>query len=205
MARSSDGDKVDSDDKRKDKSLHGLIVALAMAGTIAGSVIFFAYAASDVPPYDETTGVADTGAFRLPSSETTVAEKNEPNYIEKIKYINRTVEVKKRVPVYINNTVVKEVPVYIEKPAYIDRPVYVNDTNAGADTGPTRDKPNPDSQRDEHQENKREQKKGSQLEDFLTKTIPDRIRDLFDEDELHEEDDDLELDNKKDKHKEGDD
>lgn len=122
--------------KNGDKSFHGLIVALAMAGTIAGSAILFAYAASDGAAPDTETQAASSQ-----EPEPKVIEKvvEKPVYIEKVKYINRTVEVEKPVyinrtievekPVYVNRTV--EVPVYIEKevekPVYIDRPVYIDE------------------------------------------------------------------------------
>lgn len=100
--------------KSGDKSLHGLMVALAMAGTIAGSAILFAYAASDPTPNTETQ------AASTQEQEPKVVEKvvEKPVYIEKVKYINRTIEVEK--PVYINRTV--EVPVYIDRPVYVSDP-----------------------------------------------------------------------------------
>lgn len=68
----------------RDKSLHGLIVALAMAGTIAGSVILFAYASSDGPLPDETASTVNE-LEQQPDPEPVIVEKvvDEPMYAEK--------------------------------------------------------------------------------------------------------------------------
>jgi hypothetical protein len=86
----------------RDKSLHGLMVALA----IAGSVILFAYTASDSVP-DGTTDTADELAS-LPERQV-VAEKVEEPQAEKIEsadsialterltYVNATTETREKV------------------------------------------------------------------------------------------------------------
>ncbi len=113
----------------RDKSLHGLMVALAMAGAIAGSAILFAYVSSD----GSVPAAADTTASQAP--EPVIVEKvvEKPGYIERIKYINPTIKVEK--PVYINRTVEveKEVLVYIEKE--VEKPVYIyfNETKDDSD------------------------------------------------------------------------
>jgi hypothetical protein len=103
----------------KDKSLHGLMVALAMAGTIAGVAILFAYAASNGSAFSAgtTTNVAATPPDQKPAVVENVSE--EPVYV-KVKSVNSTGEAQK--PVYTNTTA--EVPAYKE----VEKPVYVNDT-----------------------------------------------------------------------------
>lgn len=131
--------------KNGDKSFHGLMVALAMAGTIAGSAILFAYAASEPAPDTETQAASNQ------EPEPKVIEKvvEKPVYIEKVKYINRTVEVEK--PVYIDRTIEVEKPVYVnrtvEVPVYIDRPVYVDEPEE--EQAPTDEKPSREEEREE--------------------------------------------------------
>ncbi|HXV45429.1 MAG TPA: hypothetical protein VD736_02035 [Nitrososphaera sp.] len=84
----------------KDKSLHGLMVALAIVGFIAGSVILFAYAASDSAP----DGTAGTDESTPQAEKPVVAERvvDEPQAdiefvdsatrIERLTYVNATTE-----------------------------------------------------------------------------------------------------------------
>jgi hypothetical protein len=92
----------------KDKSLHGLMVALAIVGVIAGSVILFAYAASDSAP----DGTAGTDESAPQPERPVVAERvvDEPQAdiefvdsaarIERLTYVNTTAEVQERAPAY---------------------------------------------------------------------------------------------------------
>ena len=159
--------------KNGDKSFHGLMVALAMAGTIAGSAILFAYAASDGATPDTETQAAPSQ-----EPEPKVIEKvvEKPVYIEKVTYINQTVEVEK--PVYINRTI--EVPVYIEKevekPVYIDRPVYVNEPK-DEEEAPIAEEPSKESEIEE-------------LPDDELELIPESLRELLDDIGDFDEDDD---------------
>jgi hypothetical protein len=78
----------------RDKSLHGLMVALAMAGIIAGSVILFAYASSDSP---EPADAIDTAPV-APEPEMPVFEErvtDEPAFPERIEQINSAAEVER--------------------------------------------------------------------------------------------------------------
>ena len=185
--------------KSGDKSFHGLLVALAMAGTIAGSAILFAYAAYDGAAVGTETQAAPSEEEPEPKVIEKVVEK--PVYIEKVKYINRTIEVEKPVyinrtievekPVYVNRTV--EVPVYIEKevekPVYIDRPVYVNESEE--EQAPT----------DEQKESEKE------LSDDELELIPKSVRELlydigdFDDDKEEDEYEDDDHNDKKGKDK----
>jgi hypothetical protein len=155
-----------------DKSLRGLMVALVLAGAIAGSVILFAYASSDGSP-DSASATSEVPASE---PEPVIVEKvvEKPVYIERIKYVNRTIEVETPVyinrtievekPVYINRTVVveKEVPVYIEKPVH----VYVNNTEDAKNT----QQPRPDEREEKDDDLPEEQE-----------TIPERLQGLLDE------------------------
>jgi len=107
----------------KDKSLHGLMVALAMAGTIAGVAILFAYAASDGSALTgTTTNVAATPPEQEPKAVENVAE--EPVYVN-VKYVNSTEEAQK--PVDTNTTA--EVPAYEE----VEKPIVNNTQNNNED------------------------------------------------------------------------
>jgi hypothetical protein len=144
----------------RDKSLHGLMVAFAMADAIAGSAILFAYASSDQPLDAAGTATSEAPA---PEPEPIIVEKvvEKPVYIERIKYINQTVEVEK--PVYINRTieVEKEVPVYI----------YINNTEYDSQKAA---QPKPDEREDKHEE------KDNDLSDEQD-VIPERLQSLLDE------------------------
>ena len=109
----------------KDKSLHGLIVALAMAGTIAGAAILFAYAASDGSAFN--AGAATNVAATPPEQEPAVVENvsKEPVYV-KVKYANST-EVEKPVNANTTNTTAEMPSQEVETPAY------VNDTQNNED------------------------------------------------------------------------
>ncbi|MEW6605600.1 MAG: hypothetical protein AB1351_13065, partial [Thermoproteota archaeon] len=80
----------------RDKSLHGLMVALVMAGAIGGSVILFAYASTN----ESATAAGEV----LPELVITEKVVEKPVYIERIKYVNQTIEVEKPVYVYVNET-----------------------------------------------------------------------------------------------------
>lgn len=92
----------------KDKSLHGLVVALAMAGVIAGSVILFAYASSDNPVPAGTASTTNQVELQT-EPKPVIVEKvvddepaDEPEHVEKTEtagegeliYVNTTTEVK---------------------------------------------------------------------------------------------------------------
>ena len=171
LGKSRSGPK-ESDNR--DKSLHGLMVALVMAGVIAGSAILFAYASSD----GSVPAAADTTASEAP--EPIIIEK--PVYIERIKYVNRTVEVEK--PVYINRTVEveKEVPVYIEKE--VEKPVYIYVDKTEDDSDTSEDKQKDDDLPEEPEQ------------DTISKRVMDLLHrvDIDDDDENEEKDDDEEDD-----------
>ena len=109
----------------KDKSLHGLMVALAMVGAIAGVAILFAYAASDGSAFN--AGAATNVASTPPEQEPQVVENvaGELVYVN-VKYVNSTGEVEK--PVHANTTA--GMPAYKE----VEKPVYVNDTQNNNET-----------------------------------------------------------------------
>jgi hypothetical protein len=186
LGKSRSGPK-ESDNR--DKSLHGLMVALAMAGAIAGSAILVAYASSD----GSVPVAADTTASAAP--EPVIVEKvvEKPVYIERIEYVNRTVEVEKPVyiyinrtievekPVYINRTVEveKEVPVYIEKE--VEKPVYIYVDKTEDDSDAPEDKQKDDDLPEEPQQ------------DTISKRVIDllhKVADISDDDEKEEKDDD---------------
>lgn len=163
----------------RDKSLHGLMVALAMAGAIAGSAILFAYASS----HGSVPAAVDTTASEAP--EPVIVEKvvEKPVYIERIKYINPTIEVEK--PVYINRTVEveKEVSVYIEKEVETPVYIYVNETKDDSDA--PEDKQKGDDLPEEPEQ------------DTISKRVIDllhTVTDVADDDEKEEKDDDDEED-----------
>ncbi|HEU4605738.1 MAG TPA: IMCp domain-containing protein [Nitrososphaera sp.] len=177
LGKSRSGPK-ESDNR--DKSLHGLMVALVMAGVIAGSAILFAYASSD----GSVPAAADTTASEAP--EPIIIEK--PVYIERIKYVNRTVEVEKPVyinrtievekPVYINRTVEveKEVPVYIEKE--VEKPVYIYVDKTEDDSDTSEDKQKDDDLPEEPEQ------------DTISKRVMDLLHRVTDDDDEKEEKDD---------------
>lgn len=109
----------------KDKSLHGLMVALAMAGTIAGAAILFAYAASDRSAFSAgaATNVAATPSGQEPAIVENVSK--EPVYV-KVNYPNST-EAEKPVNANASNTTAEVPTDEVEKPAY------VNDTQNNED------------------------------------------------------------------------
>lgn len=76
------------------------MVTLVMAGAIAGSAILFVYASSE----GSVPAAGGTAASKVP--EPVIVEKvvEKPVYIERIKYVNRTVEVEKPVYIYIDKT-----------------------------------------------------------------------------------------------------
>ncbi|HJS68196.1 MAG TPA: hypothetical protein VJ730_02155 [Nitrososphaera sp.] len=110
LGKSRSGPK-ESDNR--DKSLHGLIVALAMVGTIAGSVILFAYASSDGLVPDEAA--SPVNEVELQTEPAPVIERiaDEPADIENIEFINDTAETETLV--YTNATKVDEVPAGTEE------------------------------------------------------------------------------------------
>lgn len=179
LGKSRSGPK-ESDNR--DKSLHGLMVALAMAGAIAGSAILFAYASSD----GSVPAAADTTASEVPEPVIVEEVVEKPVYIERIKYVNRTVEVEK--PVYINRTVEveKEVPVYIEKE--VEKPVYIYVDKTEDDSDAPEDKQKDDDLPEEPEQ------------DSISKRVMDllhRVVDIDDDDESEEKDDDEDDDNEK--------
>lgn len=173
------------DRDNRDKSLHGLMVALGIAGAIAGSAVLFAYASSD------ELAAATSGV----QAEPQVVEKliQKPVYIERIKYVNQTVEVEK--PVYINRTievekpvyiektveVEKEVPVYIEKevPVYIEKPVYIYVDET--------EEENDDDGKDRKKHDKERNDDDSKVE---LKDIVNKAQDLVDDEDDRKEDHD---------------
>ena len=133
------------------------MVALVMAGAIAGSAILFAYASSD---------------WSVPAAaDMTASEAPEPVIIEKSVYINRTVEVE------------KEVPVYIEKEA--EKPVYIHVYRTEEDSDTPEDKQKDDDLPEEPEQ------------DTISKRVMDllhKLADIGDDDEKEEKDDDDEDD-----------
>ena len=144
----------------KDKSLHGLMVALAMAGTIAGAAILFAYAASDGSAFN--AGAATNVAATLPEQEPAVVENvsKEPVYV-KVKYVNST-EVEK--PVNANTTA--EVPI-----DEVEKPAFVNDTQNNEDN----------SSQTEPQQQPAQPNDDASGEIDLEKIISKRLLDLLDD------------------------
>lgn len=118
-----------------DIGFRGMLVAFAIAGTIAVLAIAISYASAsnNGEPSALAAQVQQPPATAAPMQ---VAPKiiEKPVYIQVPKYINRTIDR----PVYINRTVevVKTVPIYVNhtitKPVFVDRvvekPVYINRT-----------------------------------------------------------------------------
>ncbi|MEO9319714.1 MAG: IMCp domain-containing protein [Nitrososphaera sp.] len=118
-----------------DIGFRGMLVAFAIAGTIAVLAIAISYASAsnNVEPSALAAQVQQPPAAAAPmQAAPKIIEK--PVYIQVPKYINRTIDK----PVYINRTVevVKTVPIYVNhtitKPVFVDRvvekPVYINRT-----------------------------------------------------------------------------
>jgi hypothetical protein len=124
-----------------DRSLRSLIVALAIVGAIAGSVILFAYASSDsqTPPDEKASTIDEVVSPPEEKPEITEGITDEPAPIERIEYINSTSETEEdELPVYpekeakeepsnVNTTagVEKRVP-YTEQ----EQPMYTNDSSS---------------------------------------------------------------------------
>jgi hypothetical protein len=152
----------------KDKSLHGLMVALAMAGAIAGVAVLFAYAASDGSASDAgtATNVAATPPEQEPQAVENVA--GEPVYVN-VKYVNSTGEAEK--PVNANTTA--GMPTYKE----VEKPVYANNTQNNNETNSLQA---PESQQPSAQQD------GGLSEIDLEKIISKRVLDLLDDHSKHE-------------------
>jgi hypothetical protein len=162
----------------RDKSLHGLMVALAMAGAIAGSAILFAYASST----ESATATSDV------PPEPVIVEKiiEKPVYIERIKYVNQTVEVEK--PVYINRTVEveKEVPVYVEVEKQVPVYIYVNETDDDSDKSTASD----DAEEQEEEKDNDDKEEESELRDLIPEQVLGLLDYVADDEKDDEEDDD---------------
>lgn len=170
----------------RDKSLHGLMVALAMAGAIAGSAILFAYASST----ESATATSDV------PPEPVIVEKiiEKPVYIERIKYVNQTVEVEK--PVYVNRTVEveKEVPVYVEVEKQVPVYIYVNETKDDSVKSTA-----PDDAEEQEEEKDNDDEEESELRDLIPEQVLgllDYVADDDDEKDDEEDDDDDRKENK---------
>lgn len=152
----------------KDKSLHGLMVALAMAGAIAGVAILFAYAASDGSASNAgtATNVAATPPEQEPQAVENVA--GEPVYVN-VKYVNSTGESEK--PVHANATA--GMPEYKQ----VEKPVYVNDTQSNNETN--------SSQAPESQQPPAQPQDGGLGEIDLEKILSKRVLDLLDDHGKH--------------------
>jgi hypothetical protein len=174
LGKSRSGPK-ESDNR--DKSLHGLIVALAMAGTIAGSVILFAYASSDGLVPDGTASTVNEAD--LPTEPAPVIERiaDEPADAENIEYINDTAGTETMV--YTNTTQVDEVP--------------AADTEEEAVNTETEDEPaSPTQPGEQEEENDNDLPDESELEDLIPKRLLgllDDIADFEDEEESGDDDD----------------
>jgi hypothetical protein len=174
LGKSRSGPK-ESDNR--DKSLHGLIVALAMSGTIAGSVILFAYASSDGLVPDGTASTMNEAD--LPTEPALMIERiaDEPADAENIEYPNGTAETETLV--YTNTTKVDEVPAAdIEEEA-------VNTETGDDPASPTQ----PGEQEEENNDDLPDE---SELEDLIPKRLLgllDDIADFEDEEESGDDDD----------------
>lgn len=133
-----EGSEISDKNKGQDASLHGLSVGLGMAITIAASVIAFAYFATPVHSQPPGTSESSTGIISSISQDEskspTMANSGtvrdtiqqvviKPVYIDRIRYLNQTIEVEK--PMYINRTIEVEKPVYIDRTVEVEKPVYV--------------------------------------------------------------------------------
>ncbi len=153
----------------KDKSLHGLMIALAMAGTIAGVAILFAYAASDGSAFN--AGAATNVAATPPEQEPAVVENvsKEPVYV-KVKYANSTEEAEKPVNANTINTTNTTAEVPTDE---VEKPAYVNDTQNN----------NEDNSLQTEPQQQPAQPNNDGLGDIdLEKIIPKRLLDLLDDD-----------------------
>ena len=112
-----------------------LLVAFAIAGAIASTAVVLAYASSAANP-PESSLAATIPAPVATSIPVTPKAIEKPVYVEVTKYlnrtiekpvyVNRTVEVVKTVPVYVNHTIFKDRPVYVDR--VVEKPVYINRT-----------------------------------------------------------------------------
>jgi hypothetical protein len=176
LGKSRNGPK-ESDNR--DKSLHGLIVALAMEGTIAGSVILFAYASSDSLVPDEAASAVNDVDLRTEPAPVIERVADKPADAEKIEYINDTAETETLV--YTNATKVEEVPADTEEEEAIN-------------TEETEDEPaspTPAQPSEQEEENDDDLPDESELEDLIPKRLLDLLDDIADfEDEEESGDDD---------------
>ena len=187
FGKSSSGPK-ESDNR--DKSLHGLIVALAMAGTIAGSVILFAHASSDGLVPDEAASTVNEVDLQTEPAPVIERVADEPADAENIEFINDTAETETLV--YTNTTKVGEVPAETEEEA-------VNTETENESVSPTQ----PDEQEEENDDGLPDE---SELEDLIPKRLLGLLDDIADfEDEEKGEDDDDENKGKGKGHNKGDD
>lgn len=149
-------------DDNKDKSLRGLMVALAITGAIAGSAILFAYVSSG-------GSIEAAGTATSEAPEPVIVEKvvEKPIYIEKVRYVNKTVEV--------------------EKPVYI----YVNNTEDDSQNAP---QPEPDQRQDKHEE--KDDDDVSDEQDTIPERLRDLLDEITDFDDDEDEKDDGNKDNR---------
>lgn len=188
LGKSRNGPK-ESDNR--DKSLHGLIVALAMAGTIAGSVILFAYASSDGLVPDEAASPVNEVDLRTEPAPVIERVADEPADTENIEYPNGTAETETMV--YTNTTKAEEVLAETEEEV-----VNIEETEDEL-ASPTQ----PDGQEEENDDDLSDE---SELEDLIPKRLLGLLDDIADfEDEEESRDDDDENEGKGKGHNKGDD
>ena len=112
------GKNSDTESDNGDNSLRGLVVALAIVGAIAGSMVLFAYASPDSPTHpDDAAGTVDE-VTPLPEEKPEITEEliDQPVSAERIEYVNSTAEAEEE-PAYVNASAEAEdeLTVYTEK------------------------------------------------------------------------------------------
>lgn len=167
----------------RDKSLHGLMVALAMVGIIAGSVILFAYASSDS---SEPADAIDTAPV-APEPEMPVFEErvtDEPAFPEKIEQINSAAEVERPANVDTAAGIQERVQAHTE--VEIQESTFINET--GNEPASTRQE-QPDDEDDEEEEKENDPSDDLDIEPEPNKDLLDLLDDTIDidDDETHKD------------------
>jgi hypothetical protein len=171
LGKSRSGPK-ESDNR--DKSLHGLIVTLAMAGTITGFVILFAYASSDGLVPDEAASTVNEADLQTEPAPVIERIADEPADAENIEYPNSTAETETLV--YTNATQAGEVPADTEEEEA------VNKETEDEPVSPTQ----PGEQEDENDDDLPDE---SDLEDLIPKRLLGLLDDIadFEDDKQHDD------------------
>jgi PII-like signaling protein len=152
----------------KDKSLHGLMVALAMAGVIAGSVILFAYASSDSVP-DGTPDTADEPALQ-PERPVIAEIVDEPANAEEIEYVDGTADTERLT--FVDATTETEEEIQTNTEAEMEESTYTSE-----------DEGVPTSEQSGEQEEKDDLQDDFESDEPISKRLLNLLDDVIDTDE----------------------